>query len=711
MISLNGGEERYNDFAVNWNGSVTLLSPQSETRPGLSFNTTTDLNQYLCVSYPSDYQMASAPDASTPNKNFTSADAERETPKDQKVQQSFPSTAQKSSLLTPGPSTPDLKDGGEPESIRPAGKKSLDNLGDGSLFGSPTISLHSTTSSHYESGPSTTRSQIAVTRRTLRTRIVASEPSNDLLSKTSAPLSNANSAVVLGVQHYSRPPTFVMDADLFSYERELAMGGYRTGSTSLEHRSMPSSGTIKQEREVFYESNNIPRIVIAESTSIFVDPRYPMGVEDVKPRLDLEQDLAEEKPSSAKCMRSRSGKLDAAKGQAKVAPSTAEMNTSPLNYDSLAQKLGIDLRVTEPKCHGRSKSKKCGYKCNNPISVSNWKHVLKLMKRLSDLDPLTNSKGRAEELKMLACLSLCQGRHQDQATRMAEAWEKSLSGIDQRINDSNLPDNVVQTHASTLPIRPNVQLRRNSVAESVLELSTKCQPDFNFSPQRSPGVEIIIRSLVPYDPKLRDKTDEMNLLKDVIRKDLSPTEIKSKDGYIYIYWFPSNCGFIKIGKTTRTVEKRLLEWTNQCGHEPIILYPILEEDQRRVPHVHRVEAIVQAELRRSRRLELRCGKCFKKHREWFEKSETAAIAAVRKWSAWMRKEPYEPTGQLKEAHKQDLQNLCKAALDAQDRTASTHLIPGNGRSRSRGIDSHFRSHSEQPRRRSSRLADQRKRLS
>lgn len=311
-------------------------------------------------------------------------------------------------------------------------------------------------------------------------------------------------------------------------------------------------------------------------------------------------------------------------------------------------------------------------------------------------DPCLDAGIYAEKLKLLACLIHCKNNHQGQAIDMAEAWKRSLSVSSQSINDLNLPDRIVRSHTPTHEVK---HIRR---AVSVLELSMKRPVDIEFSHKGNLGTEIIIRKFVPYDPKIKNMFDTANLVKGVIWKDLSHRDI-AKDGFIYIYWFPVNFGHIKIGVTTRSADVRLREWENQCGHKPELMYPKSIEDMQRVPHVWRVEAIVHAELRKFRRKEVECNACHKAHNEWFESSTSAAIIAVKKWSAWMQKEPYEPSGRLKDEQKQDLQNLSNIVPDGEARSLSPRPRQWIRQPRSGRIDSRFRSHSEQPRRRSSRL--------
>lgn len=112
---------------------------------------------------------------------------------------------------------------------------------------------------------------------------------------------------------------------------------------------------------------------------------------------------------------------------------------------------------------------------------------------------------------------------------------------------------------------------------------------------------------------------------------------------------------LKIGRATN-VQRRLNEWTRQCGHNLSLIryYPYIPSGgspaaaagtgvtPRKVPHSHRVERLVHLELAgRGLRVADRgaCAACGREHREWFEVEATRKAVAdvdevVRRWVAW-----------------------------------------------------------------------------
>lgn len=129
-------------------------------------------------------------------------------------------------------------------------------------------------------------------------------------------------------------------------------------------------------------------------------------------------------------------------------------------------------------------------------------------------------------------------------------------------------------------------------------------------------------------------------LRKYLTRPLAPTD-STQTGFIYVFWYPGGFGHVKIGHT-KDIEKRMKEWSKQCGRTPEKCFPFEQADLEPVPHRYRVEQLVHAELARYRKVEPRCGKCQQTHVEWFEVGVNFAISVVQKWVNWMRGRPYEP---------------------------------------------------------------------
>ncbi|KAI1371347.1 DUF1766-domain-containing protein [Hypoxylon crocopeplum] len=104
---------------------------------------------------------------------------------------------------------------------------------------------------------------------------------------------------------------------------------------------------------------------------------------------------------------------------------------------------------------------------------------------------------------------------------------------------------------------------------------------------------------------------------------------------------------LKIGRASN-VQRRLNEWTRQCGYNLSIIryYPYISSNQpstpRKMPHSHKVERLIHLELAGAGLRvsdKANCDVCGKAHREWFEidaskKGVAMVDEVVRRWSDW-----------------------------------------------------------------------------
>lgn len=142
----------------------------------------------------------------------------------------------------------------------------------------------------------------------------------------------------------------------------------------------------------------------------------------------------------------------------------------------------------------------------------------------------------------------------------------------------------------------------------------------------------------PEDKSAMDEIHE--LVRTLLNTDPDPTENEVYNGFVYIYQVPGNDHLVKIGFTTRTIALRHDEWKKDCHREPVVLYPAAGTAAGAVPHAHRLERLVHAELR-EKQTRVYCERCDKPHREWFAVKADEAIAVVEKWTRWIRGRPYE----------------------------------------------------------------------
>ncbi|KAL8920654.1 MAG: hypothetical protein Q9208_006136 [Pyrenodesmia sp. 3 TL-2023] len=307
---------------------------------------------------------------------------------------------------------------------------------------------------------------------------------------------------------------------------------------------------------------------------------------------------------------------------------------SALSYQYLQQIFEVDIDGKTTTCIAQTSKRKV---CKNRISKASVSEARKVLDSIASADDARTLKNQSDHLLGLAELLVCKRNHQEKATLFAQAWEAAIAPTSKRHEGS-----VHVTTASKI------------VAPSSIKKSTTRSDKFDTS-------KTCIRTFVPYDARAKSQIDTSDFVRGAIERNLTPRETST--GYIYIYWFPGNFGHLKLRCTTRTVDIRLREFERQCGHKTHLAFPVAEEDQQLIPHVHRVENILNAQLRNCRRKEIRCHGCGKCHQEWLEEAEQEAIDAVRRWSDWMRKDPYEEVSpgvwRLKKSQKENLETLCK----------------------------------------------------
>lgn len=191
---------------------------------------------------------------------------------------------------------------------------------------------------------------------------------------------------------------------------------------------------------------------------------------------------------------------------------------------------------------------------------------------------------------------------------------------------------IAATSTQTTKVHTKVALHPTSATASIKRLSRR----------RTTKSGYYMPNFHLYRPESFFQTTTPDAIRAALIKNLTSSDLKA--GFIYLYWFPGNFGYVKIGMTTRSIQKRLEEWARQCGHDASPAYAEQLEGMQHavaVPHVRRVETLVHAELREVRYKEVGCRECGKTHREWFRVDLASAKRVVGKWRDWVGGRPYE----------------------------------------------------------------------
>ncbi|KAL8951537.1 MAG: hypothetical protein Q9222_002508 [Ikaeria aurantiellina] len=352
-----------------------------------------------------------------------------------------------------------------------------------------------------------------------------------------------------------------------------------------------------------------------------------------------------------------------------------------ISINNLMRNCGTDLDAIEITClAATSKGPRCKYR----IAKSNLKEAQALLESWRNGEIAEKLEARVGQFEQLASLLLCRRYHQKDASSLARAWEV-------------MRDPTIRQDQEEKPLVPSSTARRTRSSSSTIVQ----WDEFDSS-------QVHIRKFEPFDARAKSRTCTQGFVQGAMKKNLNATEAQSQ-GLVYIYWFPGNFGHIKIGVTSKSPEERLAAWRTQCGHEPLLIYPREEKDREPIPHVFRVEKLVQAQLRNCRRKQTLCRKCKKRHHEWFETATAEAIATVQRWTAWIRTEPYEQTPDggwsLKREEMKNIQTTSATPVKVSELRPSAPRSRDRSRRLSASPRPRRQTRSEDPPRRSQRLAE------
>ncbi|KAF2489098.1 hypothetical protein BU16DRAFT_172685 [Lophium mytilinum] len=138
-----------------------------------------------------------------------------------------------------------------------------------------------------------------------------------------------------------------------------------------------------------------------------------------------------------------------------------------------------------------------------------------------------------------------------------------------------------------------------------------------------------------------------------------PTPSPDK-GFVYIMRDPLKPRHLKIGMTAGTITNRRLGHERSCKRRLDVVYLDDEDGKEQLPvaNYKRAEKLVHDELAH-RRITFVCSKCGRRHHEWFEVGEEVAKRTVRRWTGFMRMQPYDGQGRLGTMWKERLDYMAR----------------------------------------------------
>ena len=320
------------------------------------------------------------------------------------------------------------------------------------------------------------------------------------------------------------------------------------------------------------------------------------------------------------------------------------------SHDMLVErKIGLSFGRLTSQCIGISR-KKQQFKMR--IGGRNVQNRTKTLKEISKTEVYLNEDNLNYALKELELNMFCTHHTNQRSSERLTSWKKRIVDIIHEM-ECRVPGHLKESNATesherqvsqqTSPPTRNGLSKQRDISSSK-DSNQEWTPPFTDSNKRvaymsdtydTSPFDIVERS-IPQD----DYKASYNEIEDLMKKRLD-NDKDQKMGHIYAYEVEGNKGFVKIGYTTHSVEKRHKEWCFDCNRQPIPLFPKSADKAALVPNARRVEALCHAELRH-RQIIIYCDGCLKTHEEWFKVTPEKAIAVIKKWTAWMMKEPYTP---------------------------------------------------------------------
>lgn len=263
-------------------------------------------------------------------------------------------------------------------------------------------------------------------------------------------------------------------------------------------------------------------------------------------------------------------------------------------------------------------------RCSKSIGGQKVHNCVRTIDQLTKPEVYHNHSFVATYLKVLEANRYCDFHSKQHRPELKEQWrlaiadahEHQLGGQHLSMYASNIDDKRISTSRS-----------RMGSFEASIDAATFWPEARDISPW------IILESIRGPESGSRD-----DLIRSTACRPLDRDE--QKPGWVYIYQVEGNPGLLKIGYTSRSIEERHREWSFDCNRNVLPLYPAKGHHDEKLPNAFRIEALCHAELDDCR-VRVYCRNCMKEHTEWFKVSEDQALSVVRRWSSWMKTEPYQ----------------------------------------------------------------------
>ena len=314
----------------------------------------------------------------------------------------------------------------------------------------------------------------------------------------------------------------------------------------------------------------------------------------------------------------------------------------------LSRKIKQALGGVSSQCGGRTKA---GKQCSKHVGGQKVENRRKTIAEILEMDDHSYKTKLQLYLSVFEVNRYCHLHISQQSMRNVDRWLRDLLVIRDEHSHADTPGPASSALPGTTRCSSPFQLGTTRALEARVEklLQDKCRSKTKSTSDSLPWSSDTLDQFWPVEADTTPLQIISNRDVDVYHQSLNPSVSKvaamplepeeQKAGYVYAYEVENNPGLVKIGFTTRAINVRHKEWTDDCNRKVKLLYPLELDQLERIPNARRVEALCHAELDNCR-LRILCHGCVKQHVEWFKVATKNAIIVIRRWTLWMKTEPY-----------------------------------------------------------------------
>lgn len=279
------------------------------------------------------------------------------------------------------------------------------------------------------------------------------------------------------------------------------------------------------------------------------------------------------------------------------------MQTQLLNTESYL----IPPPANERQCIANAaKGRRCG--CN--ISKEELAEALTLASEAG----LLTAEERERALEQIVCLRVCNNRHRQKLRADKNCLQSLVQRYDGLLSGPSKVGTplIIEHHLRT-------QSSRGFLREAHVQDNSNMLNAAGIAGQlvRSSGPNPSVQQIFqPYQRISRDN------LRNVLKSSIPANQYR--DGFVYVFKWPSNPEFVKIGYVKASAKTRVAQWSKCHSGAELFSYAPFAFPER-------MERLIHLEMADKRHQITLCESCCSTHIEWFKASAEEATRIVKDW--------------------------------------------------------------------------------